>query len=379
MSIIIGADLVPTPSNQVLFQTGDIQALLGDELVEVLREADYRIVNLETPLCDTLSPITKVGGNLSAPSACVEGIKKIGVDLVGIANNHIMDQGKKGLADTIKILTEAGILFVGAGDNLEVASQPVFFEVNRKRVGIYACAEHEFSIATEYSPGANPVDHLNISDHIVQCRAKCDYLIVLYHGGKEYYRYPSPKLQKICRKIVEKGADLVICQHSHCLGSYEDYLNGSIVYGQGNFIFDDGEDEYLQTSVLIKISDDWSLDYIPIKKEGNGVRLAVNSQGEKILSEFKERSLAITQKGFIEEEYERFADKYRQFYLLKLHGRKMKSKWFRVLNRLLFRKLEPMVLNNSYTAQEKLELENYIECEAHRELLITGIKHKIEE
>ena len=376
MSIIIGADLVPTTSNQTLFQTGDIQPLLGDELIEVLRGADYRIVNLETPLSDTLSPITKVGGNLSAPTACVKGIKNIGVDLVGIANNHIMDQGEKGLADTIKTLTEAGISFVGAGDNLEVASQPVFFEANGKRVGIYACAEHEFSIATDYSPGANPVDYLNISDHIVQCRVKCDYLIVLYHGGKEYYRYPSPKLQKICRKIVEKGADLVICQHSHCLGSYEDYLNGSIVYGQGNFVFDDGDDEYLQTSVLIKISDDWSLDYIPIRKEGNGVRLAVNSQREKILNEFKKRSLEITQKGFIEEEYERFADKYRQFYLLKLHGRKMKSKWFRVLNRLLFRKLEPMVLNNSYTAQEKLELENYIECEAHRELLITGIKYR---
>lgn len=376
MSIIIGADLVPTASNQKLFRTGDIQELLGEELLGVIRGADYRIVNLETPLSDTLSPITKVGGNLCAPTACIKGIKDMGVDLVGIANNHIMDQGEKGLAATIRVLTEAGISFVGAGDNLEAASKPVFFEANGKQVGIYACAEHEFSIAKDHFPGANPIDHLNIPDHIVQCRAKCDYLIVLYHGGKEYYRYPSPELQKVCRKIVEKGADLVICQHSHCLGSYEQYLNGTIVYGQGNFVFDDGEDECLQTSVLIKICDDWSLDYIPIRKEGNGTRLAVGAQGEKILSEFKERSLAITKEGFIKEEYERFADKYRQFYLSKLHGRKMKSKWFRILNRFLFRKLEPMVLSKSYTEQERLELENYIECEAHRELLIAGIKHK---
>ena len=67
---------------------------------------------------------------------------------------------------------------------------------------------------------------------------KCDYTIVLYHGGKEYYRYPSPNLQRVCRYMIEKGTDLVICQHSHCIGCEENYLSGKIVYGQGNFIFD---------------------------------------------------------------------------------------------------------------------------------------------
>ena len=376
MSIIIGADLVPTVSNQTLFMNGDVKALIGEELLDTLNGVDYRIFNLETPLCDTFSPITKVGSNFRVPTACIKGIKDIGVDLVGLANNHIMDQGKEGLASTIKALKEVGILYVGAGENLDAANRPVFIEVNGKRVGIYACVEHEFSIARNNLPGANPIDQLNISDYIAQCKAKCDYLIALYHGGKEFYRYPSPELQKVCRKMVEKGADLVVCQHSHCLGTFERYLNGSIVYGQGNFIFDDGEDECLLTSVLIKICDNWTLDFIPIRKEGNGVRLAVEAQGEEILSEFKERSRKIIEEGFIENEYEQFANEYRQFYLSKLHGRRMKSKWFRVLNRLLLRKLEPMVLTNSYTEQERLELENYIECEAHRELLIAGIKHR---
>lgn len=60
---------------------------------------------------------------------------------------------------------------------------------------------------------------------------------MLYHGGKEYYRYSSPNLQKTCRKMTEKGADLVLCQHSHCIGSYEEYNDSTILYGQGNFIF----------------------------------------------------------------------------------------------------------------------------------------------
>lgn len=76
---------------------------------------------------------------------------------------------------------------------------------------MYACTEHEFSIVTNYAPGANTYDPLETPDYIRSLKDKCDYLIVLYHAGKEHYRYPSPYLQKVCRKMVEKGADLVIC------------------------------------------------------------------------------------------------------------------------------------------------------------------------
>ena len=75
-------------------------------------------------------------------------------------------------------------------------------------------------------------------DHIQNLKDQCDYVIVLYHGGKEHYRYPSPYLQRVARKMVEKGADLVVCQHSHCIGCYEKYKDSMIIYDQGNFIFE---------------------------------------------------------------------------------------------------------------------------------------------
>ncbi|MFP3360883.1 CapA family protein, partial [Planococcus sp. SIMBA_143] len=85
-------------------------------------------------------------------------------------------------------------------------------------------------------------------------------------GGKEHYRYPSPYLQKICRKFVEKGADIVICQHSHAVGCFEEYHNSTIIYGQGNFVFDNSNIEFWQTSILvdINIKDGITIDYIPI-------------------------------------------------------------------------------------------------------------------
>ena len=252
MSIIIGADIVPTRLNQQWFENGFAERLVGKELLELLKEADYRIFNLEVPLTDQEKPIAKMGPNLVATTSSVEAMKAMNIDLFTLANNHIMDQNVQGLLSTLRTLEQAGIDYVGAGTNSVEACKPWFLDIKGKRYGIYACAEHEFSIATDDHPGANSFDPLESLDHIHEIKEQCDYEIVLYHGGKEYYRYPSPYLQKVCRRIVDKGADLVVCQHSHCVGCKEEYLNGTIIYGQGNFIFENQNDEFWNTSLLIR-------------------------------------------------------------------------------------------------------------------------------
>lgn len=274
MSILIGADIVPVSSNAVLFESGKADELIGSELRELLQKADYRIFNLEVPLADEPSPIAKYGPGLIASTAAVAGLKAMHIDLMTLANNHIMDQDIQGLESTVNTLDRAGIGHVGTGEDLREAEKPFYFTVSGKRYGVYACAEHEFSIAGEHRPGANPFDPLDSPDHVQRMKAECDFAIVLYHGGKEYYRYPSPHLQKVCRKLVDKGADLVVCQHSHCIGCEEKYRNGTIVYGQGNFLFDDGDGEYWNTSLLAEITDDGRIDYIPLFKKENAVRLA---------------------------------------------------------------------------------------------------------
>ena len=237
MEILIGADLVPTISNATLFERGDAKTLVGEDLLKTLQAADYRIFNLEVPLTDTTMPLDKNGPAMIASTQTAHGYKALGVDLLTLANNHILDQNVQGLESTIRMLQENGISFLGAGKNLQEAAKPYIIENGGRRIGVYACAEHEFSIAAEGKSGANPFDPLESPDHVAALKAQCDYVIVLYHGGKEHYRYPSPGLQKICRKLVQKGADLVVCQHSHCIGCEEKYMNGTIVYGQGNFHF----------------------------------------------------------------------------------------------------------------------------------------------
>ncbi len=377
MKIIIGADLVPTDSNIELFCQGAKQELFGNELADLLDRASFRIFNLEVPLADSDTPILKQGPNFRAPTKCAKGLRAIGVDLLTLANNHILDQGEQGLRSTIQALDDVGIGYVGAGMNLQKAEEPFFFEISGKRYGIYACAEHEFSIAGEDSPGANPFDPLDTPDRIMKVKSGCDYLVVLYHGGKEHYRYPSPNLQKSCRKLVEKGANLVVCQHSHCIGCKEEYQNGTIIYGQGNFLFDQANTECWNTGLLLSISEDGTVGYIPLMKRDRGVRLADRDEKERILSEFKKRSDEILQEGFIQQQYQEYAAKAIDDYMLFLTG-KRESFVFRIANRLSGYWLQKHVVQK-YCRKVRIGLRNYVECEAHRELLIRGLELKSNE
>lgn len=370
MKILIGADLVPTKSNQELFAKGDLDTLLGTELQELLSEADYRIFNLEVPLTDIESPIAKNGPNLIAPKNAITAYKAIQADILTLANNHILDQGEQGMRSTCEVLDQAGISWLGVGNTPSEAAKPYIFEDNGKKIGIYACAEHEFSIVTDYTAGANPFDPLESLDHVMALKIQCDYVIVLYHGGKEHYRYPSPNLQKICRKLVEKGADLVICQHSHCIGCEEKYLNGTIVYGQGNFLFDHSKSEYWTTSLLIQVSDNFEISYVPLVKCDNTVRLAMESDADKILDAFARRSEEIKVPKFVDKHYSEYAYKLRNMYFQKISGKFGNSFLGKAINRVTCNKFYQLLYGN----KDLLKIENILECEAHRELFIDALK-----
>lgn len=376
MKILIGADLVPTDSNAALFAEGNAEALVGQELLTEIRSADYRIFNLEVPLTDEKMPIDKCGPALIAPTETVAGYKALGADLLTLGNNHILDQGGKGLESTVSVLKSQGISYVGAGENLQEAAKPFILEKEGKRIGIYACAEHEFTIAGENTPGANPFDPLESLDHVQQLKTQCDHVIVLYHGGKEYYRYPSPELQRICHKLVQKGADLVVCQHSHCVGCQEKYLDGTIVYGQGNFLFDRKINDCWDTGMLVCLADDFRLSYIPVVRHENGVRLAGDQQAEEILKDFDQRSEQIKQPGFVQENYLQYAETMQVRYLAALGGVNLRGFFFRLANKLTGGKWQSKYLAKKYSKTKKLAIQNFIECEAHRELLLQGLtKH----
>ena len=376
ISILIAGDLVPTITNEDLFVKGDTSSLMCDSLNELFQKADVFSFNLECPLTTSDTPIAKCGPNLRALPETIKGIKALSPSVIGLANNHIMDYGENGLSDTLSLLSDNDIPYVGVGKNLKESAQSIHIvEEKSWRIGFYACAEHEFSIATEESPGANPFDPLETGDIIKSLKNdyKLDLLIVLYHGGKEYYQYPSLGLQKVCRHLVQKGADLVVCQHSHCIGAYERYLNGDIVYGQGNFLFDMKHPLSKQSLLLsyeLEKEETPRLSFIPLKcnDDNNGtVVIADEIESKFILDAFNTRSEELKDSKLLDEKYENFSSNMLWTYLFLASPF---GKWFSRFDRYIFK---GKLIKWIYPKRKLLALQNIIECEAHRELLIKGI------
>ncbi|WP_102343368.1 CapA family protein [Galactobacillus timonensis] len=382
VKIVIGADLVPTDSNHYLFKNGNVSELIGDKIYRKIKSADFSIFNLEVPLVDNGNPILKFGPNLIASTDNIKGLKEINPFFFNLANNHILDQGAEGLKSTVDVLDKANIAHAGAGRNVAEAALPYITEINGLRIGIYCCAEHEFTTANENASGANPFDPLNSLDHIYDLKNKTDYVIVLYHGGKENYRYPSPHLQKVCRKLIDKGANLVVCQHSHCIGSMENWNNGTIVYGQGNFLFDGSDDDSWMTSLLIDLDITRengniisSINFIPLCKQKEKVRLADGDEAFKILNGFRERSQEIKNPECVNRHYQELADSSINNYLSTVSGKK--SLLFRIIDKLSGHKFNRLVISKRFDKNALTGVRNYIECEAHHELLLQGINDKL--
>lgn len=368
--LLICGDICPTPDTEVFYENGDAKGLFNN-IIGLTREADVTIGNLEFPLTDIGHGIKKIGPVLKGKRNYIKVLKKAGFNVLGLANNHIRDCGNEGVISTLECCREENIRSVGAGENLKLARKPLIIEQNGWIIGIVAFAEHEFNAATRLNAGAYIFDVYYSLKEIQKLKAKVDYLIVLNHGGIEYYTYPSPLLQTKCRALIEAGADFVTCQHSHCIGTEENYKGGRILYGQGNSLFGYSEDNpNWNEGLLIRLTLDnkkiplMNVEYIPIEMTNKGAVLASDSRSKMILNAFRERSKIVVSERDINKKWDEFCDLQRAVYLPLLFGL---GRYITFLNRMfnnaIFRR---------FYSKKKLDITyNLIRCESHNEVVKT--------
>ena len=294
MKVLLCGDISPTVDNCETFIRGDVENLFEDTL-ELFRQADVSVVNLECALTESETPISKIGPPLKAPPETAQVLKKAGVTHCGLSNNHIFDFGRKGVLDTIRALEEAGIGYTGFGENDEASRKELVVEFGGKTLCVIAVCEHEYSYALEDRMGSRYFDEFETPLEIREAKAKYDRVVVMYHGGKEHCRYPSPRLRKACRTMAKSGADVILCQHSHCIGCYEEFEGCHILYGQGNFHF--VKEKYwdipgwLECLAVSYDTEENRVEFIPVvAKTDFGIRLAAGEEKERILAEFAARN-----------------------------------------------------------------------------------------
>ncbi len=292
MKTLLLGDVSPTVHNAHLFAEQNVSALFGDA-TSVFEHRDFVFVNLECALTEAEKEIPKFGPPLKAPKETANVLKTLGVDCCGLSNNHVFDYGIDGMLDTLRALQGAGLGYTGFGKDYEDSRKNYTVEKNGERIAIVAVCEHEYSYALENRMGSRPYDEYDTMEDIRNAKKDHDRVIVIYHGGKEYSPYPSPRLHKLCHAMARNGADVVLCQHSHCIGCYEQYENCHILYGQGNFHFvrPDRKRASWHTSLAVEYDTaEHKISFVPLRAGNAGIGLAVGEDAEQIMKEFCERS-----------------------------------------------------------------------------------------
>lgn len=314
--VIFGGDIAPTPATADRYREKRTDIIYGD-VADEMRKAGNVIVNLETALTEKNFPIRKHGPNIKGPVEMAAVLKDAGVTACGMANNHIFDFGITGLRDTFAAVDEQGMDRFGCAENEADAVKPYFFTAGDKKIGVIAVVEHEYTYADGERPGAAPFDPFDTMVRIRDTKAVCDYLVVMYHGGKEQCEYPSPRLYKACHTFVEFGADIVLCQHSHIIGTYEYYKDAFILYGQGNFNFVRYHDlKGWTTGLMLKVTFDESMkiEMIPLDSGDEGMHIARGEVAEKIMNGLEERSKSLRDGTWIDG-WNQFVEENKQIYI----------------------------------------------------------------
>ena len=216
------------------------------DISEVMNEADIAIVNLETCVSDRGVSEKREGYGFQTPPEMLEGFANAGIDAVNLANNHTRDFGYDALLDTFTNLTDYGIGYFGAGNDLDEAGGLLIIEKNGVKIGLTGANNvtlNRSCAATEGHAGINQIGDpdsesaLAYIERLKEYDSQCDVLIVFLHAGIEEVFDATSYQKQMTRAFIDAGADIVVGGHPHTLQPIEFYNGKLIIYSIGNFIF----------------------------------------------------------------------------------------------------------------------------------------------
>lgn len=240
-------------------------AIWEKSINNIFKDSDIVFGNLESPLIydEYYADNNSFAGTISFAVF----LKKHRINIVSIANNHILEQGPKGFDSTCRILSKNNIKHIGKNENglsnIEV--------VNINNVSIGFCgfnAIHDISNPELYAE----LTEQNIFKTIEELnKIGLDYTVISLHWGNEYIHYPSQSQIKLAHKIIDSGVDIIVGHHPHVIQPVEEYKKGLIFYSLGNFIFDMQWSDKVRKGLVGKVT---LYDNKMIKYELKGIKVS---------------------------------------------------------------------------------------------------------
>lgn len=248
-------------------------------IAPVLSSVDIAVVNLESAITEQNTPIPKEF-NFRAPATALMALQSAGVDVVNEANNHSIDFGPQGLADTLAARAASTIPVAGIGANAADAYTPFRTEVRGQRIAIFGATdvmgeEHVVPwTATDAQPGVASTKYESEARMVASIQAvrpEVDTVVVFLHWGVERIGCATDRQKALARSLVDAGADIVVGSHAHILEGGGRLGTAFVGYGLGNFAFYNESGEYGRTGVLkvtITGRDTDAYEWVPARIRG---------------------------------------------------------------------------------------------------------------
>jgi len=249
----------------------------------ILKNGDIVFGNLEAPISNETNKKGFEADFFRADPDVIKGLKNANFNVLSLANNHIMEHGKKAFLSTVDTLKENNISPVGVTNKTEI------LEVDGRKIAIMAYSFVEDVIAKSLYNKIS--SEMRIIEDIKSIRDFVDLVIVSMHWGREYVPFPAPEQVEIGRRVIDCGADIILGHHAHVIQGYEIYKGRPIIYGLGNFIFDDTYIKNTRKSMIAKIrinmnTKDMDIDIIPVicNPKEYYPKIADGKNGDEILN-----------------------------------------------------------------------------------------------
>ncbi len=250
---------IPEPGIVKLMAVGDIMMartvgehilsegpeIVFKDVLEILALADILAGNIESAITDTGEPAVK-NFTFAAPPTSEKALALAGFDIAILGNNHSLDFGEDGLAQTVGLLQEQGIATLGTGLGRDAAG-PLFLEKNGVKIAFLSYVDVPLELsqfdahswqATDETMGIAWANPEIISEDVRNAKENADVVIVFMHFGYEGSELPVGYQKNAAIAAIDAGATAVIGSHPHLLQHIEEYHGGLIVYSLGNFVFD---------------------------------------------------------------------------------------------------------------------------------------------
>ena len=222
-------------------ETVGMDGLFSSSIDSIFRSSDYVIGNLECPATKVKAPAYKKFVFRAEPE-WLESLRKHGFTHLNLANNHSIDQGRRGLQDTHENILKAGMTPIGAGKDMEAAARPVLIDNSIRPVYLIASnrliPENFAYLPNEFSISQEPFDTLLTRVARMRATEPSAVIVVSLHWGWEHQLQPTAMQRVQARQLADAGANALVCHHTHTLQTMEQYHGCHIFYSIGNFIFD---------------------------------------------------------------------------------------------------------------------------------------------